>query len=415
MKETTKTGMRKAESTLGVRYSVLLSLPYFDPVRFTVVDVMHNLFLGTGKYMFKIWLSMELLTKESLQEMERRISSFTVPNSLGRLPINISSNHGGYTSSQWQSWITLYSPVVLKGLLPNAHYQCWLLFVRACSILSRRIIKDSEVATADLLLLNFCKKFELLYGKDNCTPNLHMHLHIKDCLLDYGPSHALWCYSFERYNGMLGSYHTNRKSVESQIMRKFVNTQLLQSAKVLANSQLLLVLPSKHQPAATLASLSTNDETSLTMLPLNSISSFRNNGVVNLLPPFHEDIFSSDLLQNLQTMYTRLYPSFKIEDICPFFVRSGRVALCGELIGSVMNATCSNSSSVISAYWPASGCDLSSIDYGARMKVGTVQYFCKHQLHVSCADVDGTVGSITLSHTMTLLHFKSLCITFASS
>jgi len=155
--------MRKAESTLGVRYSVLLSLPYFDPVRFTVVDVMHNLFLGTGKYMFKIWLSMELLTKESLQEMERRISSFTVPNSLGRLPINISSNHGGYTSSQWQSWITLYSPVVLKGLLPNAHYQCWLLFVRACSILSRRIIKDSEVATADLLLLNFCKKFELLY------------------------------------------------------------------------------------------------------------------------------------------------------------------------------------------------------------------------------------------------------------
>ena len=40
MKETTKTGMRNAESTLGVRYSVLLSLPYFDPVRFTLVDIM---------------------------------------------------------------------------------------------------------------------------------------------------------------------------------------------------------------------------------------------------------------------------------------------------------------------------------------------------------------------------------------
>ena len=194
--------------------------------------------------MFKLWLSMELLTKENLQEIERRISSFTVPNSLGRLPINISSNHGGYTSSQWQSWITLYSPVVLKGILPNAHYQCWLLFVRACSILSGRIIKDGEVTTADLLLLNFCKKFELLYGKDNCTPNLHLHLHIKHCLLDYGPSHAFRCYSFERYNGMLGSYHTNKKSVESQIMRKFVNNQLLQSAKVLANSR-LSILPSK--------------------------------------------------------------------------------------------------------------------------------------------------------------------------
>lgn len=137
MKETTKSGMRKSESANGVRYSVLLSLPYFDPVRFTVVDIMHNLFLGTGKQLFKLWLSRELLTKESITEVERRIRTFSVPNSVGRLPINISSNHGGYTASQWQTWITLYSPVVLKGLLPNDHYQCWLLFVRACSILSK--------------------------------------------------------------------------------------------------------------------------------------------------------------------------------------------------------------------------------------------------------------------------------------
>jgi len=59
---------------------------------------------------------------------------------------------------------------------------------------------------------------------------------------------------------MLGSYHTNRKSVESQIMRKFVNTQRLQSVKALANSQVLSVLPSKQQRTATLATLSTNDE-----------------------------------------------------------------------------------------------------------------------------------------------------------
>ena len=62
---------------------------------------------------------------------------------------------------------------------------------------------------------------------------------------------------------MLGSYHTNKKSVESQIVRKFVNNQLLQSAKVLANSRRLSILPSKQQPAATLTSLLTNDETSV--------------------------------------------------------------------------------------------------------------------------------------------------------
>ena len=33
----------------GVRYSALLRLPYLDPVRFHVVDPMHNLLLGTSK------------------------------------------------------------------------------------------------------------------------------------------------------------------------------------------------------------------------------------------------------------------------------------------------------------------------------------------------------------------------------
>lgn len=63
-KETTLTGISAAESRYGVRYSVLLALPYFDAVRFTVVDVMHNLFLGTGKHMFQLWVKNDLLSKQ---------------------------------------------------------------------------------------------------------------------------------------------------------------------------------------------------------------------------------------------------------------------------------------------------------------------------------------------------------------
>lgn len=38
----------------GLYHSVLLDLSYFDCIRFTVVDPMHNLFLGTAKSMFKL-------------------------------------------------------------------------------------------------------------------------------------------------------------------------------------------------------------------------------------------------------------------------------------------------------------------------------------------------------------------------
>lgn len=42
----TKSLRETIEKTQGVRYSELLRLPYWDPTRFTVLDTMHNLFLG---------------------------------------------------------------------------------------------------------------------------------------------------------------------------------------------------------------------------------------------------------------------------------------------------------------------------------------------------------------------------------
>lgn len=122
---------------------------------------------------------------------------------------NISSNYGGFKAAQWRSWITIYSPVVFKNVLLDEHLRCWLLYVRACCILGKRIVTEAEVSTADLLLGTFCRKFEQLYGKEHCTPNMHLHLHLKNCILDHGPAHSFWCFSIERYNGLLGSYHTN--------------------------------------------------------------------------------------------------------------------------------------------------------------------------------------------------------------
>lgn len=39
---TTKSEQKKKESELGCRYSGLLELPYFNPVRMLTVDPMHN-------------------------------------------------------------------------------------------------------------------------------------------------------------------------------------------------------------------------------------------------------------------------------------------------------------------------------------------------------------------------------------
>ena len=157
--EKTPSARLQAESNYGVRYSILLALPYFDLVTFTAVDPMHNLFLGTGKHVFKSWIQKGMLNSDQLTQIELVISKFRTPLNVGRIPANISNGHCGYTANQWANWITIYSPVVLKNILPDDHLTCWLLFVRACSLLRVNTLRRQDLHTADLLLLQFSATF----------------------------------------------------------------------------------------------------------------------------------------------------------------------------------------------------------------------------------------------------------------
>lgn len=48
---------------------------------------------------------------------------------------------------------------------------------------------------------------------------MHMHLHLKDMILDYGPVYGFWLFSYERYNGILEQQPTNNCSIEIQLIR----------------------------------------------------------------------------------------------------------------------------------------------------------------------------------------------------
>ena len=63
---TTALEHQQLDKQYGIRYSDLLRLPYIDIVEHHVVDPMHNLFLGTGKYLMTLWRECEILTKKTV-------------------------------------------------------------------------------------------------------------------------------------------------------------------------------------------------------------------------------------------------------------------------------------------------------------------------------------------------------------
>ena len=97
----------------GVRWSELLRLPYFDPIRFIIVDPMHCLFLGIAKWIVKrIWVDEGLLTPADLNKIQTKMNEFRVPSDLGRIPgkINCGEGFSNFTADQ----CGFFSPFTLR-------------------------------------------------------------------------------------------------------------------------------------------------------------------------------------------------------------------------------------------------------------------------------------------------------------
>ena len=158
-----------------------------------------------------------------MKVLQNRINKVIAPSDIGRIPYKIESSFNSFTADQYKNWVNHYSIMCLHGLLSTEHLECWRHLVLACRILCKFTLTHKEIVIADALLLQFCRRTELLFGKDVITPNMHMSCHIKECILDYGPINNIWLFSFERFNGVLGKLPHNNRLIEVQMMRRFLS------------------------------------------------------------------------------------------------------------------------------------------------------------------------------------------------
>ena len=95
------------ERELGIRYSVLVELPYFDAARMCVLDPMHNLLLGTAKRIVDTWKEKGILHKKMYDDIQEKVDSFISPSDIGRVPMKISSGFADFTAEQLDHFLLI--------------------------------------------------------------------------------------------------------------------------------------------------------------------------------------------------------------------------------------------------------------------------------------------------------------------
>ena len=112
---------------------------------------------------------------------------------------------------------------------PWLEYTVWCIFAKTCRILCEQFHFVEENSQADDFLVTYGKKFEELYGKQVCVPNMHITLHIVDWIHNNGPIYFgfgssysnIWLvgiYTVKNTIQFLQKHH----SIPVQLMNKFI-------------------------------------------------------------------------------------------------------------------------------------------------------------------------------------------------
>ena len=154
---------------------------------------MHHLFLGSVKHLLKVFKENGYLSRSKLEKIQEKRDSFVIPHNFGKIPRKIVSSFDGFNADEYKNWLLLFSVYSMDGIIPSKDMECLRELVIASTYLRKKFISKNDLVIAHACLLKLCKEFKLLYGEDRVTPNMHLHMHIKDCILDYGPIYSFDC------------------------------------------------------------------------------------------------------------------------------------------------------------------------------------------------------------------------------
>ncbi|KAJ6536329.1 hypothetical protein B0H19DRAFT_1213761 [Mycena capillaripes] len=262
-------------SRFGVQYTVYAELEYFDIVKWTVIDPMHNLLLGMGAktQWFSQWIKKGSLRASTgtkpreLNLIHKFLETFVAPPWAGCIPLRVGEPAGGSltadeykfaTTDPWAMIVLvtydLEVPMVWEEFLPESikdHkraekdypkvLQAWKQKVTEAEQAGKPLPVKPKQAVArmqedeDLNFLRFCTFLRMiigttLYGADSCKPNLHWAIHVPEQIHNFGPLHGFWAFLPERLNKVLKNTNSNNWTggrLEVSMMREFQRIVLM--------------------------------------------------------------------------------------------------------------------------------------------------------------------------------------------
>lgn len=198
------------------------------------IDYLHFGLLGILKKLMDLWLSPcnhakpYYITKAKQDALNKRILSIKPVSEITRRPRSI-FDRADYKGNEYRSLLLYYLRYCLVDLLPMKYINHFQLLSSSIYMLLGRNITPETRSLAETRLNRFADEYELLYGKDNVTMNIHLCRHAASSVDNVGPLWAQSAFGFETNNGVLVRSNKAKRDYLHQISWKYITSLTLQN------------------------------------------------------------------------------------------------------------------------------------------------------------------------------------------
>jgi hypothetical protein len=163
---------------------------------------MHATLEGVMKQMLNLWFDSKnhqrpFYLSNSIN-IDKILLNTKFPSEFPRTQRSISTYYV-YKANEMRNLLFYSLIYVLKDKLKKDYFDHLILFILFIRILTKDKINDTDIRVSMFLIENFIKKFEILYGIENMSYNLHSHLHLSEQCFNFGPLNKLSCFAFEGF------------------------------------------------------------------------------------------------------------------------------------------------------------------------------------------------------------------------
>lgn len=175
-----------------------------DMINQVVIDPMHAVDLGVTRRLLNIvffssteYLRLSPRGRIEIDEYYTTLSPF-IPVEFNRKPRQL-SDMAHWKATEYRLFNLYTGMLVFDQYLPSALNDHFLLFYCSLRLMSLPNISPDNLSIAKDLMKRFVEEFPNMYGHKNVVYNIHMMLHLHECVEIYGSLDIFSAYKFENF------------------------------------------------------------------------------------------------------------------------------------------------------------------------------------------------------------------------